>query len=72
MESIEKKLNKLTKNISYEQDDDENNIKIAKIEENYNIPKKSKKQKLKEVEEAKRKLDSKKESYRSIFDDDDE
>ena len=47
--------------------------KVKKIDnDEYEVIKKSKKEKLKEVMDAKRKLDSKKPSYKSLFDDEDD
>ncbi len=79
----ENKINKL-KNKLNDSDDEEENIKydiddvdqkpvIKKVEEDeYIVPKKTRKQKIKEIEEAKKKLDKTKPSFRRVSLEDDE
>lgn len=83
---LEKKLNKLKQNYNFDYNKDEKDeslfdvdqIKIEekpvakKIEDDeYIVPHKSKKQKLREIKEAKEKLDKSKPTYKTLFDEDD-
>ncbi len=83
IKKYEKKLSKLKNNIHSIEEDDEDNYDITKvdeepvvtkIEDEYEIPKKSKKEKKKELEEARKRLEKNKRSYRrlSLEEDDDE
>ena len=76
IKKLERKLSKLKNNLTeeyYDIDDVDERPNITKIEEDeYVVPRKSRKEKLKELEEAKKRLNERKNSYKKLSMDDEE